>query len=266
MNSSSGKLSGRTALITGGGQGVGRGIARCLAQAGANVVIAQRNAEQGESEAKDLQDSFGVKASYIQTDVTKPEDIERMVAFTQETYGALDILVNNAGGSRAKRLENTTDADMERWFNVNYWGTFRAMRAAFPGMKSRGWGRIINLASLNGVNAHMYTAPYNASKEAVRALSRTAAVEWGAHGITVNIICPAAATPASEAYFEANPEMLKKTLEEIPCRKLGNSERDVGPVAVFLASDDSAYLTGETFFVDGGAHINGVTWRPYIGD
>jgi len=266
MTQSNSRLSGRVALVTGGGQGVGQGIARSFARAGATVVIAQRNAEQGEREAERLRVDFGVKAAYIQTDVTAREQVEAMVAFVERTFGKLDILVNNAGASFPKKLENHSDEDMATSFALNYWAAFWAMRAAFPGMKARGYGKIINLGSLNGVNAHMYTAAYNASKEALRALSRTAAVEWGPYNINTNVICPSASSPQAEDYFAANPEMLARILEQIPKRKIGNAETDIGPTAVFLASEDGSFVNGQTLFVDGGSHINGVSWKPHVAD
>src|SRR5581483_3213393 len=140
------------------------------------------------------------------------------------------------------------------------------MQAAFPHMRSRKYGRIVNLCSLNGVNAHMYTAEYNASKEALRSLSRTAAREWARHGITVNVICPAAATAAYQAFAAAAPDNAAKLLEQNPMGRMGDPEDDIGPVAVFLASEESRYLTGNTLFVDGGSHINGVAWDPGLPD
>ena len=261
-----GILDGRVALVTGGGQGVGQGIARALAGAGAKVMIAQRRIEEGELEAAYLRETYGVEAGFIQTDVTKVDQVNAMVAGVVERFGRLDILVNNAGASFPKRLENHTDEEMAESFALNYGAVFWAMRAAFPHMKSEGYGRIINLGSLNGVNAHMFTAAYNASKEAVRALSRTAAVEWGAHGITVNVICPSAASPQAKAYFAANPEMLAKILEQVPAGRIGDAEADIGPIAVFLAGEASGFMNGNTLFADGGSHINGVAWRPDVED
>ncbi len=257
-------LDGRIALVTGGGQGVGQGIARALAEAGATIVIAQRGEEQGHQEIAYLRDTYGVEALFIATDVTKPDQIEAMVAKTVDRFGRLDILVNNAGGSFPKRLENHSDAEMAASFDLNYWAVFRAMRAAFPIMKAQGYGRIINLGSLNGVNAHMFTVAYNASKEAVRALTRTAAVEWGGYGIAANVICPSASSPAAKEYFDANPEMLATILQQVPAGRTGDAQRDIGPVAVFLASEASGYTSGNTFFVDGGSHVNGVAWRPEV--
>lgn len=262
----SGLLAGRVALVTGGGQGVGQGIARALAAAGAKIAIAQRRAAEAEREAAYLRETHGVEAFGFATDVTNRAEVDKMVATVAERFGRLDILVNNAGGSFPKRLEKLSDEEMAASFAVNFSSVFWAMRAAFPIMKAQGFGRIINLGSLNGVNAHMFTAPYNASKEAVRAISRTAAVEWGGHGITVNIICPAAASPQAQDYFEANPEMLKAILQQIPAGRMGQSEPDIGPVAVFLASEGSGFMTGNTVFVDGGSHVNGVAWRPEVED
>jgi NAD(P)-dependent dehydrogenase (short-subunit alcohol dehydrogenase family) len=259
-------LEGRVAIVTGGGQGVGQGIARALAAAGAKVLIAQRGVEQGEQEVAYLREQFGVEAQFRATDVTRRAEVDAMVTACVERFGRLDVLVNNAGASFPKRLENHTDEEMEQSFALNYSAVFWAMRAAFPHMKAQGYGRIINLGSLNGVNAHMFTAAYNASKEAVRALTRTAAVEWGGHGITANVICPSAASPQAKDYFAANPEMLTRILEQVPASRIGEAEQDIGPVALFLASEASGYMTGNTLFVDGGGHINGVAWRPHVKD
>lgn len=259
-------LEGRTALVTGGGQGVGQGIARALAQAGAHVAIAQRKADQGEEEARHLRDTYGVDAVFLQTDVTQRADVEAMVEAAHDRFGRLDILVNNAGGSFPKRIEKHSDADMEGAFALNYYAVFRAMKAAFPIMKAQGYGRIINLGSLNGVNAHMFTVAYNASKEAMRALTRTAAVEWGPFGITCNIICPSATSPQAQDYFAANPAMADAILQQVPAGRFGDAEADIGPIALFLASEGGGYMTGNTLFADGGGHINGVAWRPEVED
>lgn len=259
-----GLLQGRSALVTGGGQGVGQGIALALAAAGADVMIAQRGIDAAETEALYLRETYGVNALAFQVDVTARGEVDAMVAACAAALGRLDILVNNAGASFPKRLENHSDEDMEGSFLVNYWSAFWAMRAAFPLMKAHKYGRIINLGSLNGVNAHMFTAAYNAAKEAVRALTRTAAVEWGGHGITANVICPSALSPAARDYFDANPEMAQAIVGQVPVGRFGEAAADIGPVAVFLASEASSYMTGNTLYVDGGGHINGVAWRPEV--
>jgi NAD(P)-dependent dehydrogenase (short-subunit alcohol dehydrogenase family) len=129
-------------------------------------------------------------------------------------------------------------------------------------MVKQGGGRIINLCSLNGVNAHMLTAEYNAGKEALRALTRTAAREWARHGILANVICPAAATASYEAFRQAAPENAAELLRLNPIGRMGDPEEDIGGVALFLASDDSRYVTGNTIYADGGSHISGVPWAP----
>ena len=259
-------LEGRVAIVTGAGQGVGQGIARAYAAEGANLLIAQRRLEEVEREAQYLRDTYGVTVHAMKCDVTVREEVRAIVATTVEKFGRLDILVNNAGASLARRLENYTDENMEYALKLNYWSAFWAMQAAFPIMKAQKYGRIINLGSLNGVNAHMFTVGYNVGKEAVRTLARTAAVEWGCHGITANTICPSAMSPQAIDYFRANPEMERAILAQVPVGRFGDSTNDIGPVAVFLASEASAYTTGNTLFVDGGGHINGVPWRPEVED
>lgn len=259
-------LEGRAAIVTGGGQGVGQGVARALAQAGAKLCIAQRKVEQGEQEAAYLRDTHRVDAFFLQTDVTRRDQVEAMVKATHDRFGALDILVNNAGASFPRRLENHSDEELQDSFLLNYWSVFWAMNAAFPIMKAQNYGRIINMGSLNGVNAHMFTMAYNASKEAMRAMTRTAAVEWGPFGITCNVICPAAASPQSQDYFAANPEMMTAILEQVPAGRFGDAEKDVGPLAVFLASEGSGFTNGNTLFASGGSQVNGVAWRPQVED
>ncbi|HUD91730.1 SDR family NAD(P)-dependent oxidoreductase [Sphingobium sp.] len=259
-------LEGRTALVTGGGQGVGQGIARALAEAGANVAIAQRKADQGEEEAQYLRDTHDIDAFFIKADVTHRAEVDAMVEKAHERFGRLDILVNNAGASFPKRLEKHTDEEMAGSFALNYHAVFWAMRAAFPIMKAQGYGRVINMGSLNGVNAHMFTVAYNASKEAMRALTRTAAVEWGPFGITCNTICPSATSPQATDYFAANPDMAEAILSQVPAGRFGDAEKDIGPIAVFLAGEGGGYMSGNTLFADGGAAVNGVAWRPEVED
>lgn len=260
------RLAGRVAIITGASQGVGLGIARVFAREGCKLLLAQRREAEARKTASDLAREFGTEVEGIATDVTKRDQVDRMVATAVERFGRLDVLVNNAGGSFAKRLEKHTDEDMAAGLDLNFWSAFWAMRAAFPHMKMQGYGRVINLGSLNGVNAHLFTAQYNVGKEALRALTRTAAVEWAEFGINCNTILPAVTSPAAEEYMRTSPDMMKAILQQIPRRKMGDAEKDIGPVALFLATEDSAHLTGDTLFVDGGSHVNGVAWRPEVED
>jgi NAD(P)-dependent dehydrogenase (short-subunit alcohol dehydrogenase family) len=265
-----GRLKDRVAIVTGAGQGVGLGVARALAAEGARVVCANRTVESGEAAVAGLLRDFsdqGADARFIRTDVSDKESVFSMVDETLSTFGKVDILVNNAtptGGT--SRLESMQDQDMDAYMKVNYSGVFWGMQAVFPSMKERSYGRIITMCSLNGINAHKYTAMYNGSKEAARALTRTAAVEWGPYGITANVVCPFAASPSWSGFERFDPEGARQIIAGNPRRYIGDSEADVGPVAVFLASEESRYVTGNTIHADGGGHINGVAWKMELPD
>jgi len=261
------RLDGRVAIVTGSGQGIGRGIARRFAREGAAIVVAERNPETGNAVATEITDELGARATFVQTDVLDAAQIDAMVARAVDVFGTVHILVNNAyvAGGFA-RFEHKPDSDMELAFHGGPEHTWRAMRAVFPHMKAQQWGRIINLVSLNGINAHKYSADYNAAKEAIRAITRTAAVEWGRHNILCNCIAPAAASPAYVEFASAAPENAKEMLRQNPLGRMGDPEHDIGGVALFFASDDSDYVTGNTIFASGGTQVNGVQWDPPMPD
>lgn len=252
-----GQLDSRVALVTGGGAGIGEGIVRRFADEGARVVVAELDEESGRTVAE------SVGGMFVRCDVSVRTDVEAAVAAAVSAYGALDVLVNNAwGGGSIGRVEKKTDEALARGMAVGYYGPFWAMQAALPHLKERGSGRVINMCSLNGVNAHIGSLEYNAAKEALRALTRTAAREWAPTGVTVNAICPAA---KSQAFFRAigdYPELEALADAANPMGRMGDAYDDIAPVAVFLASEGSRYLTGNTLFVDGGSHINGAAWAP----
>jgi NAD(P)-dependent dehydrogenase (short-subunit alcohol dehydrogenase family) len=253
----SGQLAGRVALVTGAGAGIGEGIARRFADEGAKVVVAELDTTAGEAVAE------AVGGIFVATDVSDRVQVEKAVQAAVSEYGSIDIVVNNAwGGGEIGRVERKTDEQLANGIAVGYYGPFWAMKAAFGHMKQNGWGRIVNMCSLNGVNAHMGSLEYNAAKEALRALTRTAAREWAPTGVTVNAICPAA---KSQAFFRAigqYPELEAMADAANPMGRMGDPYDDIAPIAVFLASDASRYLTGNTLFADGGGHINGVAWAP----
>lgn len=259
-----GRLDGRVAVITGAGQGIGAGIARRFAREGCRIVVAEMNPETGPRTVGEVE-ALGSEAVFVPTDVRQQDQARGAVAAAVERFGRIDVLVNNAwGGGTTKRFEWKTDADLRHGIETGFMSNFWTMQEAFPHMKAAGGGSIINICSLNGVNAHVFTLEYNTAKEAVRTMTRTAAVEWGRHAIRCNVICPGAATDAYRAFAEANPETAAKMLEDNPMRRMGDPESDIGGAALFLASDDSAYVTGNTLMVGGGTHVNGVSWRPNL--
>ena len=262
-----GRLQDRVAVITGAGDGIGRGIARAYAREGARVLIAELQPDAGTAVAHEIMREFGADALAVPTDVTDESAVRAMVAVAIDRWGTVDVLVNNAwGGGSLSRLEYKTNEQMQHGLQVGFYGPLWAMQASLPAMRAQGRGNIINLCSLNGVNAHIGTAEYNSAKEALRTLTRTAAREWAPYGIVANAICPGAKTAASRAVFAANPELEAMADSMNPMGRLGDPESDIAPVAVFLASDDARYLTGNTLFVDGGAHINGAQWAPDLPD
>lgn len=252
-----GALDGRVALVTGGGAGIGAGIVRRYAEEGARVVVAEYDEAAGRAAAE------AAGGLFVRTDVSRRDQVEAAVAAAVDAYGSIDVLVNNAwGGGRLSRVEAKTDEELDRAFAVGYYGPFWAMRAAYGHMRERGWGRVVNLCSLNGVNAHMGTLEYNSAKEALRTLTRTAAREWAATGVTVNAVCPGARSQAFERVSAKHPEIAAAADAANPMGRMGDPYDDIAPVAVFLASEGSRYLTGNTLFVDGGTHINGAAWTP----
>ena len=260
------RLQDKVAVITGAGQGIGAAIARRFAEEGADIVVAEMNPDTGPRTVTEIEER-GRRGHFIQTDVGIKEQAVACVEAAVEQFGRIDCLVNNAwGGGTYKRFEFKTDDNIMHGINVGYLACFWTMQAAFEPMVAQGGGSIINICSLNGVNAHRYSLEYNAAKEAARTMTRTAAVEWGRHFIRCNVICPGAATDAYKAFASANPDNAAKLLELKPMPRMGDPDTDIAPVALFLASDDSVYITGNTIYADGGTHVNGAAWNPQVPD
>jgi NAD(P)-dependent dehydrogenase (short-subunit alcohol dehydrogenase family) len=255
MTGPTGRLAGRIALVTGGAQGVGRGIARRFAREGAAVVIADIDVVQGEAVAHELAE-LGAESRFVEADVADRAGVRAMVAAAVERFGGLDILVNNAQWVAPKvPLLDKTDEMLAKTLDTGLWATFRAMQEAVPVLRARGGGRIINLCSLIGLSGAPHYADYAATKEAIRGLTRVAANEWAADGILVNALAPVARTPAVDRYALEHPEAVAAAERANPLGRLGDPEDDIGGAALFLASDDARYVTGTTLFADGGAHL-----------
>jgi NAD(P)-dependent dehydrogenase (short-subunit alcohol dehydrogenase family) len=254
----------RVAVITGAGDGIGAAVAtRFAADGAAALVLADINLASAQRVAVAISASARTKTLCLAVDVSDESTVRAMVQTSVDTFGRIDILVNNAwGGGQLGRVEAKNNADISHGFGVGFYGPLWAMQEAFPHMCRAGYGRIINMCSLNGVNAHVGTLDYNVAKEALRTLTRSAAREWADTGIVVNAICPGAKTAASRSVFSRYPELEAAADASNPMGRLGDPLTDIAPVASFLASEGARYLTGNTLFVDGGGHINGVNWIP----
>ena len=258
-----GQLEGRVAIVTGAGAGIGRGIARCYAAEGARVVVADIDGAAATRTADEIGTDLGGEAVALTVDVAVKDQVVGMVATAVDTWGRVDIVVNNAwGGASFGAVQDKTDDQLAHGLALAYYGPFWAMQAAFPHMKAQGWGRIINMCSGSGVQAHVGTVDYNAAKEALRTLTRNAAREWAAYGIVANAVCPGAKASGLRRRYAEDPSLEAQLDAMNPTGRVGDPEEDIGPVAVFLASDGCRYLTGNTLFVDGGSHINGSAWQP----
>ncbi|TCS95452.1 SDR family NAD(P)-dependent oxidoreductase [Hazenella coriacea] len=246
------RLKGKVAIVTGGASGIGKGIATAFTKEGAKVAIVDFNAESGQKTAQELQE-FGEKPLFIQADLSNHEKLGEIITKVVEHFGDIDILVNNAQASRNDLFENTTKDDFELSFNTGFYPTFYLMQQCFKYMKEKRRGKVINFASGAGINGGLTHTSYAAAKEAIRAISRVAANEWGPWNIQVNCISPIANSPGVQKWSQEAPEHYHNMIEKIPLRRLGDCEKDIGRTAVFLASEDSDYITGQTIMVDGGS-------------
>lgn len=248
-----GELNGKVAVVTGAGQGVGRGIALALARAGAKLVVVGRTLEKCERTVGEIVEAGG-EALALACDVGNRADCAAVVARSIEAFGAIDILVNNAHTSRPMvGLEATRDKDMALAFQ-GFHGAFYFMQEAFEALKASK-GRIINLGSVAGLRGDAGFGAYAAAKEAVRAMSRVAAREWGEHGITVNVVCPFSESPGVEYMIDNVPGFIDELTGQTAMKRLGSSERDVGATVVFLCGPGGSYITGQTINIDGGIWI-----------
>jgi 3-oxoacyl-[acyl-carrier protein] reductase len=245
------RLDGRTALVTGGASGFGAGIARKFRAEGARVMIADVNAEAAAAAADEL------GAEWVVADVGDDAGVARMAAAALDAFGELDILVNNAGVTHLPAaLEEIAEAEFDRVLRVNAKSVYLTARHLVPGMKARGAGAILNIASTAGLSPRPRLAWYNASKGWMITATKAMAVELAPHGVRVNALCPVAGeTPLLKSFLgEDTPEMRAKFLATIPLGRF-STPQDLGNAAAFLCSDEAAMLTGVALEVDGGRCI-----------
>lgn len=247
-------LTGKIAIVTGGNQGIGLGITRGLAGAGATVVIANRRAAEGQKAAAALQkEGFNVIA--IPTDVSQKASAAAMVGKVMDEYKKIDILVNNAAVMIRKPLEDFEENEWDTILNTNLRGLFLCCQLVGREMIKRKKGKIINISSILSQIVQPGRGVYATGKAGVSQLTRALALEWSKYGINVNAIGPGLTiTPINEKYFGENPDELKKTINTIPIGREAYPV-DYAGTAVFLASDASDYVTGQTLLVDGGMTI-----------
>ena len=253
------RFAGRTVLVTGASRGIGAGIALRFAREGANVVVSAN--EDRVAEVADAIESLGVGALAVVCDVTSRAEVEALVGRTVETFGSLDVSVQNAGVITIAKLEDLPEADWDMVMAVNTKGVFLTCQAAAAQMRKQGQGRLINTASGQARQGFIYTPHYAASKFGVVGITQSLAKELAPFGITVNAFCPGIIETEMWAYNDAawgkllgdyKPgELMAEWVQNIPMRRAGSAD-DVAGLVAFLASDDAAYITGQTINVDGG--------------
>jgi NAD(P)-dependent dehydrogenase (short-subunit alcohol dehydrogenase family) len=243
-------LSGRVAIVTGTSRGLGQYMARALAKAGADLVLTSRTRESlraFEAEVKGL----GRQALSLELDVRNLESIERMAAEAEKAFGHLDILVNNAGCNVRKPALDVTWEDWNLILDTNLRGSFFVAQAVARRMIARGYGRIINIGSVTSVAGYAGLGPYGASRGGIRQLTMSLADDWGKHGVTVNCLAPGWFRTEQNKVLYENKEWVEYLCDRIPVKRAGRPE-DLDAAVVFLASEASRYVTGQTLLVDGG--------------
>jgi NAD(P)-dependent dehydrogenase (short-subunit alcohol dehydrogenase family) len=244
------KLKGKTAIITGARRGIGKGIALKFAQEGASVVVSDISVEDCEQVVKEIE-KLGGRAVAARCDVSSKQDVQAMLQRATDAFGKVDILVNNAGIYLQKQVNQLSEEEWDRVLAINLKSVFLCSQAVLPGMIERKYGKIINIASIAGMVGFAESSAYCASKGGIINLTREMALELAAHKINVNAIGPGVIeTPMTKGMLE-NEQAKQGLLAGIPLKRIGTPE-DIANAALYLASDESDYVTGHCLFVDGG--------------
>jgi NAD(P)-dependent dehydrogenase (short-subunit alcohol dehydrogenase family) len=243
-------LSGQTAIVTGTSRGLGQYFARALAQAGADLVLTSRKRETLSAFEQEIK-AMGRRALSLELDVQSQQSIDQMAADAEAAFGQIHILVNNAGCNIRKPALDVTWQDWNQILDTNLRGTFFVAQAVARSMVARGYGRIINIGSVTSVFGYAGLAPYGASRGGVRQMTMSLADDWGRHGITVNCLAPGWFRTEQNKVLYEDKEWVEYLVERIPMKRPGEPH-DLDGAVVFLASEASRYITGQTLLVDGG--------------
>lgn len=248
-------MSGKVTIITGGGKGIGFGIATAFAKAKSNLVITCRTESTLLKAKEELEDKYGVKVLAITADGGYEDQVKGAIDKVVEEFGRIDVLINNAQASKSglKLIEHTKE-DFDLAINSGLYAVFNFMKFAHPYLKETK-GSVINFASGAGLFGRDGQSSHAAAKEGIRGLTRVAATEWGPDGININIVCPLVMTEQLEQWREEYPEIYDKTIQGIPLQRFGDAEKDIGGTCLFLASDAASYISGETLTLQGGSGL-----------
>jgi NAD(P)-dependent dehydrogenase (short-subunit alcohol dehydrogenase family) len=253
-------LTGQVAIVTGTSRGLGQELARALAKSGADLVITSRHRETLAPFAAEIQ-ALGRRVVALELDVRNRDSIERMVADAESTFGQLDILVNNAGCNVRKPALEVSWDDWNLVVETNLRGSFFVAQAVARRMVPKGYGRIINIGSVTSVFGYAGLAPYGASRGGIRQLTMSLADDWGKHGVTVNCLAPGWFRTAQNNVMYEDKEWVEYLTERIPVKRPGQPN-DLDGAVVFLASESSRYVTGQTLLVDGGISTGALRATP----
>lgn len=248
-------MSGKVTIITGGGKGIGFGIATAFAKAKSNLVITGRTESTLLKAKEELEDKYCVKVLAITADGGYEDQVKGAIDKVVEEFGRIDVLINNAQASKSglKLIEHTKE-DFDLAINSGLYAVFNFMKFAHPYLKETK-GSVINFASGAGLFGRDGQSSHAATKEGIRGLTRVAATEWGPDGININIVCPLVMTEQLEQWREEYPEIYDKTIQGIPLQRFGDAEKDIGGTCLFLASDAASYISGETLTLQGGSGL-----------
>jgi NAD(P)-dependent dehydrogenase (short-subunit alcohol dehydrogenase family) len=249
------RLNGNVTIITGGGKGIGYGLAEAFAEEGSNLVITGRTEARLIKAKHELEDRYGIEVLPIVADGADEEAIKSVVSQTVEKFGKINTLINNAQVSKSGlSLVDHTREDFDLAIYSGLYATFFYMKECFPYLEKT-HGSVINFASGAGLFGKLGQASYAAAKEGIRGLSRVAASEWGPYEVRVNVVCPLAMTESLQQWKAEYPELYEKTIHGIPLGHFADPKDDIGRVCVFLASEDAHFVTGETITLQGGSGL-----------